>query len=152
MKKAFISFLTICILSAGSVFAQGNKQANGAQEPPNRVKVNFNARYPDNAGNAKWKQNGEGYTASFRQNGQQTESEFNQDGRWVKSNTQIQESNLPADAKKYLKENHPQYQYTKGVKYDNEKGSRYEVDVRSQNKNIRLQFDKNGGFIDEKPL
>lgn len=147
MIKVIFSFLVYFIFSAAPLLGQGN-----SQEPPNRVKVNFNARYPDNSGAAKWQQNGEGYTASFRQNGQPTESEFDKNGRWVKSNTQVQENKLPADAKKYIKENYPEYQYTRGVKYENQKSTRYEIDIKSQNKNYRLQFNQEGAFIDEKSL
>ena len=147
MNKALFTFLIIFLFTSGSVYAQGNSQS--PTEPPARVKVNFNARYPNHAGSPKWEQNTNGYTARFKQNGQATECRFTPEGQWIKTSTVVPENKLPANAQKYLKENHPDYTYQKGVKNESKKGSGYEVDIRSENKDYRVLFDEKGGFTDK---
>lgn len=152
MKKAIIFTLFISLFTTDFLFAQGNTQAqqNATSDPPNRVKVNFNARHPNVSGNAKWQQNEQGFNATFRQNGQSVVSYFDQNGKWLNSSTELQENQLPKDAQQYIKENYPQYNYTKGVRHENKKAARYEVDIQSQNEKYRLNFDQDGGFEDEK--
>lgn len=152
MKKAILFTLFISLFAADFLFAQDNSQSrqNATSEPPNRVKANFKARYPDISDNAQWQKKGQGYSATFRQNGKPVVCDFDENGKWLKSSTELQENQLPKDAQQYIKENYPQYKYNKGVRHENGKGSRYEVDLQSQNENYRLNFDKEGGFVDEK--
>ena len=152
MKSKAIIIIFSFLLGVTPLFAQtgtANGGSAGSDIPP-RVQVNFNARYPESAETAQWQHTEEGYQARFSQNGQKVESTFNRDGQWLRSRTEIREGDWPANLQKYVKENHPQYQYQQGYLYENEKGARYEVSLRSQNKDYVLNFDKNGGFIGEK--
>ena len=154
MRKTAIIILFSLLLGTSPVFAQSSSNSAGGagSEPPPRVKVNFNARYPDNSGSAQWQQTEEGYQATFNQDSRKVVSNFDENGHWLRSRTELRESDWPANARKYIQENHKPYEYKNGYRYENEKGARYEIDLRSQNKDYRLNFDKEGSFIDENEL
>jgi hypothetical protein len=125
------------------------RKTNPGLTPPHRVQANFNARYPKQSSTARWQQNEQGYKASFRENNRNVVSVFNEDGRWIESRTEFREKELPAHTRQYLKDNYDKYEYLGGYRYDDESGSRYELELRSGDKDYRLNFDAEGGFINE---
>lgn len=133
-------------------FCAGTLQAQQAASPPDRVAVKFNAKYPKQVNKASWQQTADGYSASFNDEGRQTVSRFSKDGRWVGSDIQLKQAQLPAPAQQYLKENHKDARYLKGMHYQTSEGSRYQLDVESDGKRYRLDFDGNGNFVNESPL
>jgi hypothetical protein len=127
-------------------------QAQQAISPPDRVAVKFNAKYPKQINNASWQQTDNGYSASFTHEGRQTVSRFSKEGRWQGCDSQIKQAHLPAPAQQYLKENHEEARYLKGMHYQTSDGSRYQLDVERDGKRYRLDFDHNGNFVNESPL
>lgn len=125
-------------------------QNNNGIDPPLRAKANFNAKYPDYNGTTKWNATTEGYQATFRQNNKEIESTFDEEGRWLRSRTEVKENELPNAAKQYIKDVYAPYKYLNGFRYENKDALRYEVEITSENEKKRLEFNKDGGFIQEK--
>lgn len=124
----------------------------GTVTPPNRVQANFNARYPNAADATTWQQNEQGYQANFRENEREVVSDFDQNGRWLQSRSELSENDLPDATRNYISDTYEEYEYLNGYRFDDENGSRYEIDLRSQNQDARLNFDENGGFVKEGPV
>lgn len=123
-----------------------------AVKVPNRVLANFNARYPDFSEVTAWQKNGQVYRATFRENEQEVVCDFNQDGRWLQSRTELAENGWPKAIRNYINDHYEEYEYLDGYRYDDDSGSRYELDLRSQNQDTRLSFDQDGGFVREGPV
>lgn len=143
------------VLFAGvlMLFTSITLQAQQESMPPSRVNVKFKAKYPQQADKVSWKQNNQEYVASFSEKGRQTTSRFSENGQWLGSETQLREADWKAPTREYLTENHKGYTYLKGYRFDDAKGSRYQLDVQGQNGNrYRLEFDAAGNFVNERPL
>ncbi len=138
----------ICFLLAIATTAVGQNQVN----PPHRVQAKFNAKYPEVAEKANWKQNAEGYQAHFQQNKKEVISDYGQDGKWIQSRTQLREADLPPATRTYISDTYPKdYEYVSGYRIENAKGSRYKIDLRSGQQTYQIDFDKQGGFISQEP-
>ncbi|EMR02229.1 hypothetical protein [Cesiribacter andamanensis] len=127
-------------------------QAQTPLTPPGRVSVKFNAKYPQQAEKASWQQTSEGYSASFSEQGRPTVSRFSAEGRWLGTDTQLRQADLPPTATQYLQDNHKGFRYLQGYRYESPNGSRYQLDVESAGKRYRLDFDGKGNFVNEGPL
>ena len=144
-----ITIFSICLLLFLSSTTLSHAQSNNTFTPPNRVQANFNAKYPNYSGATKWEETADGYQATLRQNKKEVVSNFDSDGRWVRSRTEVKENDLPEAAKQYIKDSYEASSFQSGYLFDTKNGSRYEVDIRSQNRDYRLEFDKNGAFVKE---
>lgn len=141
MRRIILISISLLFLSGGSLFAQ--------TDLPLKLKAVFKAKYPDFADQAQWEQTANGYMASFSQNGQAVQAEFSKEGDWISSRTAVRQEDWPAPARKYITDTFSDYEYVEGFRYDNQKGSRYELDIRSNNKLFELQFDRSGGLVDD---
>ena len=147
MKHLTIFSIILLFLVGSPYFSKA--QSSNSFTPPNRVQANFNAKYPDYSGTPKWQETADGYQATLRQNNNEVVSNFNSDGRWVRSRTEVKANDLPKAASNYIKDSYKAYNFQKAYRYDTKEATRYEVDVRNENKDARLVFDKNGVFIKE---
>lgn len=146
MRLTAIFSICFFLLAAMPALAQSNAT------PPHRVQAKFNAKYPEVADKARWQQNEQGYQARFQQNEREVISDFGPDGKWLQSRTQLREGDLPPPARMYISDTYPKdYEFINGYRIDNTKGSRYEVNVRSNQQNYKLDFDKQGGFVGQDP-
>ena len=80
--------------------------AQQAVTPPSRANVRFNAKYPQQAGNARWQQTKDGYTATFTEKGRKTQSRYTADGQWVESQVQLLEADWQPPTREYINQNH----------------------------------------------
>ena len=141
MRRIILISISLLFLSGGFLSAQ--------TDLPLKVKAVFKAKYPDFADQAKWEQTGNGYVATFLQNGQNVQAEFSKEGDWVSSRTEVRQEDWPEPARKYITDTFTDYEYVEGFRFDNQKGSRYELDIRSGNRLFELQFDRSGGLVDD---
>lgn len=143
-----VAIFSICILFAAATpaFAQSNAT------PPHRVQAKFNAKYPEIADKARWQQNEQGYQATFQQKNREVVSDFGPDGKWLQSRTQLREDDLPPPTRMYINDTYPNgYEFVNGYRIENTKGSRYEINLRSEQQDYRLDFDKQGGLVGQEP-
>lgn len=145
MRRIVLISISLFFLSFGFLSAQ----SGAAPELPLKVKAVFKAKYPDAADKAQWEQNGSGYVATFSQNGQRVQTEFSEGGDWISSRTQVRQEDWPEPARRYITDTFQNFEYVEGFRLDNQKGSRYELDIRSNNKLFELQFDREGGLVDD---
>ncbi len=147
--KALASIMLLSglvLFSSSTIFAQQTT-------PPSRVSVKFQAKYPQHAAKADWKQSGSEYTATFSEDGRRTLSRFGENGQWLGSETQVQEADWRPSTRQYMDENHQGYRFLQGYRFDDPKGSRYQIDVESKSgARYRLDFDGKGNFVNERPL
>ena len=135
------------------MMAGNSLQAQQVQTPPSRVNVKFNAKYPQQAGKASWKKGNEGYTATFKEKGRQTVSNFTETGQWISSETQLMEGDWKPVMRQYVNQNHEGYRYLQGYRFEDPKGTRYQLDVQDKSgSRFRLDFDQEGNFVNERPL
>ncbi|WP_026135525.1 PepSY-like domain-containing protein [Nafulsella turpanensis] len=144
MRRILLS-ISFLFLFTGFLMAQ----QGGEGTPPLKVKAIFTAKYPDYAEQAKWERTANGYIATFQQNGQEVRTEFNENGEWISSRTAVRQEEWPEPARKYITDTFKDYEYVEGYRLDNQKGSRYELDIRSNNQLFELQFDRQGGLVDD---
>jgi hypothetical protein len=143
-----LAIFSICLFLATATTAVGQSQAT----PPHRVQAKFNAKYPEIAEKALWQKNDQGYQARFQENKREVISDFGPDGKWLQSRTQLREGDLPPPTRMYISDTYPKdYEFISGYRIENAKGSRYEIDLRSEQQNYRLDFDKQGGFVGQDP-
>lgn len=143
-----VAVFLICMLFAAATpgFAQSNAT------PPHRVQAKFNAKYPEIAEKARWKQNEQGFQATFQQKNREVVSDFGPDGQWLQSRTRLREDDLPPPTRMYINDTYPKgYEFVNGYRIENAKGSRYEIDLRSEQQDYRLNFDKQGGLVGQEP-
>lgn len=151
MSRSALLFLLLVFFAGSPLVAQTNSQnqENSGFQPPHRVKANFNAHHPGHSESVKWKEVEQGYQATFSRNNQEVVSEFDQNGQWIKSQTAVSEKDLPSDARQYIKENYQSYEYKGGNRHETKKNTSYKININSQNQNHQLEFDKNGGIIED---
>ena len=145
--------LTTLLLSGLFLFSSSAIMAQQATTPPSRVNVKFNAKYPQYADKANWKQTGEGYTATFTDKGRQTISRFSNEGQWLDTQAQLLEKDWKTPMRQYLNENHKDSRNLKGHIFEDAKGTRYQLDVQAKDGGrYRLNFDQEGNFVNEQPI
>lgn len=141
------------LLTGLLVLTEPKLQAQTVAEPPSRVNVKFNAKYPRQAGKASWRQTPKGYEASFNQQGRQTVSRFTEKGDWLDTKKQMLEADLTPLMQRYLKDKHKNYRYLEGYRYESPQEKRYQFDVEAAaGRRYRLDFNGEGAFVKESPL
>jgi hypothetical protein len=139
----------IFILSALFFFVSASFITIQAQEIPERVQVKFRAKYPQLQPN--WSTVDQGYQASFTEKGYPTQVIFDDKGTWLQTRTSLKKNQWPELSNQYLKDTHPQMKYLEGYKYETPKGTRYQLLLDDSAGKYRLDFDEEGGFINEEP-
>lgn len=103
MKK--IIMIAIATSFALSSYAQKINE----KEVPVAVKNAFAKAFP-NATNVKWsKEDANEFESEFRVGKEEKSAVFDNTGTWINTETEIEESNLPADVQSSIKKEYPGY-------------------------------------------
>jgi hypothetical protein len=68
---------------------------------PDAVSMNFQAKYP-HASSAKWEKDGDIFDVEFILDGQEYEAEFDKTGKWLETEKEIKNSDIPEAIQKVL--------------------------------------------------
>lgn len=137
MKKAFLALLiTWCGIMVAS--AQNVKEA----EVPPLVKAAFIKKYPRTS--AKWEKEKDDFEVNFKKDGKAMSAVIDKAGQIIETETDVAVSELPENAKFYLKHHYHHATVKEAAKIVKANGEiNYEGEVNGKD----VIFDKNGKFI-----
>jgi len=146
MKK--LMTLLICITLAICSNAQKAKV-----ETPVAVKAAFSAKYPA-AQKVKWSIEKPGeFEAEFILNKVESSALFDATGKFLESEVEIREAELPQGAMTTLTKDFAGYKFNEIEQATDAKGmSTYEMEASKGKVKLELTFDSNGKMISKKPL
>ena len=111
----------ICSVMATACSSDDNLAVNEA------VITAFQQKYPNTT--AKWGFENNLYKAEFVKNGAEVDAWFQADGTWVKSETDLQVSDLPANLKEIITRDYAQYVIDDVDWIETPNGNYYEVEL-----------------------
>lgn len=120
--KTTLLFCTLLLL-AGC----GNSKKSENINVPSAVKESFSKQFPT-AINVKWSMEAENeYEAEYEANDQKQASNYDGSGKWLVTETEISESNLPDTVKSALANEFEGYKIIKAEKVETPEGTSYEL-------------------------
>ena len=137
MKKIFFS-LVLMVVGTTFLFAQA----------PERVQVTFKTKYPDAQGTT-WTTVGSNYQATYMdKNGVHNMVVFNNDGSIVRSESEMDMKEYPANVRSYYEKKYPgEKDYHVWVVTDANGEKTYYIP--SEHAGVRYYFDKTGNYLRE---
>lgn len=144
MKTRIALFLLFAF--AVSLSAQDAKVSKKAKEA-------FAKLHPS-ATEVKWSKEGEKeFEVSFKDGEIEGSLVLNKKGDVLETETIIAKSELPSEALKFVKENHPDHKITEAAKIVDSKGNvTFEIEITKSNKKTDLIFDKDGKPVVKKAM
>ena len=129
-------------------FAQKPKE-----EAPAAAKAAFAAKYPT-AQKVKWSVEKPGeFEAEFKLNKVETSALFDAAGKFIESETEIEEAELPQAVKATIAKDFAGYKLDEIEKATDAKGiSTYEMEAVKGKDKLEISFDANGKLLSKKPL
>jgi hypothetical protein len=145
--QIFILFLSLSFLQA---YSQENEiKTNPRQnfKVPEVVKKTFAAKFP-NATNVKWGAAKDSkYEADFTLNKHEVSAFFNPKGLLIKTDTELNEAELPKTIKTYLSNNYKGYKISEIDKLEIKGKTTYKMEAKNDKFEYDLEFDKNGKVL-----
>ena len=122
-------------------------------ETPAAVKAAFSARYPA-AQKVKWSIEKPGeFEAEFTQNKVESSALFDAAGKFLESEVEIREAELPQGVKTTLTKDFSGYKLDEIEQASDAKGvSTYEMEASKGKVKLELSFDSTGKLLSQKPL
>ena len=120
------------------------------QQIPERIQVKFRAKFPE-ATQEKWMPEGKNYQVDFTEKGLPSRARFSSNGQWLQTQTTLKQNQWPKLSRKYTDDNHSDSRYLEGYRYDSPQGSHYQMIVENKSGRYKLDFDGEGGFVNEEP-
>ncbi|MEI6683718.1 MAG: PepSY-like domain-containing protein [Bacteroidota bacterium] len=147
MKKIIV-FLSACLLISLSNFAQ--KVA--PDKVPAPVKQAFAKKFPT-ATDVKYEMEKSDFEINFRDKGVGMSANFDATGKWLETETEIKESDLPKEVSASVARNFPGFKITEVARTEAPgKEPIYETDVRKGKEGYEVQFTVKGDILKKIPL
>lgn len=138
MKKSVILIVALSMISF-SAFSQKN--------PPENVKKEFIKKYTS-AQSVKWESEGKNeWEAEFMMDGKKMSASFDYSAKWIKSETEITEKELPVSVVSTLNKDFQGYRKGHIEKFENNEIKGFELGLKKGETSIEVIIDNNGKII-----
>ena len=145
MKKLLTLF--VCVAFVVCVNAQKPKE-----DAPAAAKTAFAAKYPE-AQKVKWSVEKPGeFEVEFTMNKVESSALFDAEGKFLESETEIKEAELPQAVKTTISKDFAGYKLDEIEKTDSKGVTAYEMEAAKGKDKLEISFDGNGKLISKEPL
>ncbi len=141
MKRLILSMACAAIISTSAI-AQKVAEANVPPAVLTKFSSTFSASEP-----VSWEMDYDNYVAKFKNNKVQIEVTYNKDGNWIKTETPISHSALPASVKSCLTRQFDIYNENDIEKVDSPQGTTYSIDVECKQLNYEVVISDQGDLV-----
>jgi len=144
------SLLTVFVCMMFFVFTYAKK---AKEETPQAAKSAFAAKYP-NAQKVKWSIEKPGeFEVEFTLNKVESSALFDATGKFLESETELEEADLPPAIKATIAKDFAGYKLDEIEKVTDAKGiESYEMEAAKGKEKLELSFDANGKLLSKEPL
>ncbi len=147
MKK-IVLMLTAMLLLSG----YGYCQKIAADKVPADVKTAFQKKFPT-AAKVSYEMEKVDYEISFTLSGTECSAVFDKDGKWIETETDVKDADLPAKVKATLDKDFAGYKRTESVKLELPwRTDIYEFEVSKDNSKFEVQIDLDGTVLSKDPI
>lgn len=147
-----MKFMKIILLLAIAAISFACTEDDATQNMPqttdsisvaDKAKTFFSEKYP-NATDAEWKEDDKGWEVEFKIGSVKYESKFTTDGKWIKTEHEVSESELPDMIKNSIDGEFTAYAVLEVEKYDTPNGEYYEVKLQKGGNIEEVKFYPDG--------
>lgn len=139
MKK--LSFLAILLFAI--VFSSCGQK----KEVPQNVKSAFEKKFT-NASSVKWDQEKTGeWEAEFKMNGKEYSANFDEQGKWLETEYEIKETQIPAAVKNTISKDFAGYKLKESEISETAKGKAYEFELVKDKEKVEVAIAEDGKII-----
>ena len=134
--------LASLFLAAHCMLASCSDDDLNAKQVPDAVMQTFSARFANTE--ATWEKEDKQYKAEFWLNGRETEAWFRPDGTWVRTETDVLITELPAAVTTYVTENYPDYVIDDADRVETPDNTYYEIELEKKDRDVQLRLTPDG--------
>ena len=147
MKKLIV-MLSACWL----VSLMGYTQKLTVDKVPAPVKEAFTKNFPA-ATDVKYEMEKKDYEINFKDKGVEMSANFDATGKWLETETEIKESDLPKEVSASVTKNFAGFKISEIAKTETpDKGLIYEMDLKKDKEGFEVQFSSKGDVLKKTPL
>ena len=143
----------VVLLSAGMLISlMGYTQKITPDKVPAPVKQSFAKKFPA-ATDVKYEMEKKDYEINFKDKGVETSANFDATGKWLETETEIKESDLPKEVAVSVAKNFAGFKISEVAKTETpDKGLIYEMDLKKDKEGFEVQFSPKGDVLKKTPL
>ena len=147
MKKIVV-LLAACLL----ISLMGHTQKITPDKVPAPVKEAFAKKFPA-ATDIKYEMEKKDYEINFKEKGVEMSANFDATGKWLETETEIKESDLPKDVSASVVKNFAGFKISEVAKTETpDKDLIYEMDLKKDKEGFEVQFSPKGDILKKTPL
>ena len=147
MKKIIV-LLSACML----ISLMGFTQKITPDKVPSPVKIAFAKKFPA-ATDVKYEMEKKDYEINFKDKGVEMSANFDSTGKWLETETEIKESDLPKDVSASVAKSFAGFKISEVAKTETpDKGLIYEMDLKKDKEGFEVQFSPKGDILKKTPL
>jgi hypothetical protein len=147
MKKIIV-LLSACLL----ISLMGYTQKITPDKVPVPVRQAFAKKFPA-ATDVKYEMEKKDYEINFKQKGVEMSANFDATGKWLETETEIKESDLPKEVSNTVGKNFAGFKISEIAKVESaDKGLCYEMDLKKDKERYEVQFSPKGDILKKTPL
>jgi len=147
MKKIIV-LLSACLL----ISLMGYTQKITPNKVPAPVKQAFAKKFPG-ATDVKYEMEKKDYEINFKDKGVEMSANFDATGKWLETETEIKESDLPKEVSASVAKNFAGFKISEVAKTETpNKGLIYEMDLKKDKEGFEVQFSPKGVILKKTPL
>jgi len=146
--KDIIVLLSACLL----ISLMGYAQKITPDKVPAPVKQAFGNKFPA-ATEVKYEMEKKDYEITFKDKGVEMSANFDATGKWLETETEIKESDLPKEVSATVAKNFAGFKISEMAKTETpDKGSIYEMDLKKDKGGYEVRFSPKGDVLKKTPL
>ena len=147
MKKIIV-MLSACLL----ISLMGYSQKITPDKVPVPVKQAFAKKFPA-ATDVKYEMEKKDYEINFKDKGVEMSANFDATGKWLETETEIKQSDLPKEVSASVAKNFAGFKITEVAKVETpDKGLIFEMDLKKDKEGYEVQFSPKGDILKKTPL
>lgn len=147
MKKTMVLLSAILLISL-----MGYAQKITPDKVPAAVKEAFTKKFPA-ATAIKYEMEMKDYEINFKDKGVEKSANFDASGKWLETETEIKESDLPKEVSAAAAKNFDGFKVSEVAKTETPgKGLIYEMDLQKDKEGYEVQFSPKGDVLKKTPL
>jgi hypothetical protein len=146
--RSIVLMLTAFLLISMGCFSQ----KLSSDKVPAEVKQAFAKKFPA-ATDVKYEMEMKDYEISFKENGKECSANFDSTGKWLETETEMKDSDLPKEVKTSVAKNFAGFKIAEVVKLETpDKGMCYEMDLNKGKEAYEVQISPKGDVLKKEPL